>query len=476
MTQARLSLLLALRRRRPRPSGPPQAGVFLEADEARQIREAVALVRAATAPGGADLRLPGRAGLLLPGRPAEPATRFNHLFAGMATPADQQEMVRQLEAVRCVVWDYPGALSSVRPGDNALLTEYIRTRFYVHGVAGPYAVLTRDPAGAELRYPPPAGRVVRVVPRWGHPRVTAGMAGGGCARGAPGGRRGSHGVHLRLRLHGRRRPDVLPARRAPGPGRAALLSRAPGSPAVPGRGRAWPRCPRATGWWSVPYRTAPPCSGRRAAGRPSARHADCRIVSVGSTAGGPRRLHGAPDGRLGDPASAERHGRPGRGRDPAPGAAPRPRRHVRARLRRGRRRPGYPRGGGTSAPRLPRLAAAPGATAPRAVHARMRRPLPHGPAAPRAPVALAAPAGATRHVGGSGAPPRPARGPAARVLPVCRLTGFSYPTGLPSRGSPWRSGPASRGTRARSLNTGLSACGVRDRAASPVASPSGHGR
>jgi hypothetical protein len=28
----------------------------------------------------------------------------------------------------------------------------------VHGVAGPYAVLTRDPAGAELRYPLPAGR------------------------------------------------------------------------------------------------------------------------------------------------------------------------------------------------------------------------------------------------------------------------------------------------------------------------------
>ena len=156
-TQARLSLLLALRRGDLAPLGLPQAGVFLEADEARQIREAVALVRAATAPGEPIFAYPAAPGFYyLADRPNP--TRHNHLFAGMATPADQQEMVRQLEAVRCVVWDYPGSLSSVRPGDNAPLTEYIRTHFYVHGVAGPYAVLTRDPAGAELRYPPPAGR------------------------------------------------------------------------------------------------------------------------------------------------------------------------------------------------------------------------------------------------------------------------------------------------------------------------------
>jgi hypothetical protein len=156
MTQARLSLLLALRRGELAPLGLPQAGVYLEADEARPILEAVALVREATAPGEPIFAYPADPGFYyLADRPNP--TRFNHLFAGMATPAEQEEVVRQLEAVRCVVWDYPGSLSSVHPGDNAPLTEYIRTHFYVQGVAGPYAVLTRDPAGAVFHYPPPAG-------------------------------------------------------------------------------------------------------------------------------------------------------------------------------------------------------------------------------------------------------------------------------------------------------------------------------
>ena len=156
MTQARLSLLHALRRGELAPLGLPHAGVYLEADEARSILEAVALVREATAPGEAIFVYPTSPGFYyLADRPNP--TRHNHLFAGMAAPAEQQEMVRQLEAVRCVVWDYPGSITAVHPGDNAPLTEYIRTHFYVRGVAGPYAILTRDPAGAEFHYPPRAG-------------------------------------------------------------------------------------------------------------------------------------------------------------------------------------------------------------------------------------------------------------------------------------------------------------------------------
>jgi hypothetical protein len=70
----------------------------------------------------------------------------------MASPADQQAMVAQLETVRYVVWDDGGAHFWVRPGDNAPVTEYIRAHFRVERFIGRYAVLARDAFGPELLY------------------------------------------------------------------------------------------------------------------------------------------------------------------------------------------------------------------------------------------------------------------------------------------------------------------------------------
>src|SRR5262249_29184442 len=78
--------------------------------------------------------------------------------------------------------------------------------------------------------------------------------------------------------------------------------------------------------------------------------------------------------------------------------------------------------------RLPRLAADSRATAPRAGPAGVRVPLQSRPAAPGAPATPTAPTRATRRRRGPGAPSRPTRRRAARVLPVRRVTGFSYPT------------------------------------------------
>ena len=78
------------------------------------------------------------------------ATRFNHLFRGMASQSDQEEMVAQLEAVRYVVWDNRGAQTWARPGDNARLTEYIHAHFRVERVLGIYTILSRHAARPPL--------------------------------------------------------------------------------------------------------------------------------------------------------------------------------------------------------------------------------------------------------------------------------------------------------------------------------------
>jgi|GEM_PF-6248223 len=80
------------------------------------------------------------------------ATAFNHVFPGMASPTEQREMVRQLERVNFVVWDDAGAHYWVNPGDNAPVTEYIRTHFRIDRFVGQYAILSR-----------------RAVANWGEP-------------------------------------------------------------------------------------------------------------------------------------------------------------------------------------------------------------------------------------------------------------------------------------------------------------------
>lgn len=120
--------------------------VWAIADEARPIMGLVEMLRLHSEPGEAIFVYPAMPGIYyLADRPN--ATRFNHLFAGMAAPEDQAEMVRQLERVRWVVWDDEGVYDWVRPEDNAPLMAYVRANFGLSQQIGPYAVLRRGEQG-----------------------------------------------------------------------------------------------------------------------------------------------------------------------------------------------------------------------------------------------------------------------------------------------------------------------------------------
>jgi hypothetical protein len=120
--------------------------VWARADVVRPTQAVVDFLQAHTAPGEPIFAYPVIPGIyFLADRPN--ATRFNHLFPGMASPADLQEVVRQLEQVRYVVWDDANAPSWVNPGDNAPVMEYLRGHFREAAVIGPYAVLARDGSG-----------------------------------------------------------------------------------------------------------------------------------------------------------------------------------------------------------------------------------------------------------------------------------------------------------------------------------------
>jgi hypothetical protein len=128
-----------------------QEHLWVPAEQAGPIQEVVDMLQASTAPGEPIFTYPAIPGFYyLADRPN--ATRFNHLVPGMAAPADQEDMVRQLATVRYVVWDDGGAHYWVQPGDNAPVTEYIRTHFRVERFIGPWAVLSRDAAGPALTY------------------------------------------------------------------------------------------------------------------------------------------------------------------------------------------------------------------------------------------------------------------------------------------------------------------------------------
>jgi hypothetical protein len=138
---------------------PGDAGrVWLPAKDALVYETIVDALREATAEGEPIFAYPAMPGFYyLADRPN--ATAFNHLFPGMASPAAQQEMVRQLERVRFVVWDDGGAHFWVKPGDNAPVTEYLRTHFRIERFAGPYAILSRravDAWGEPLAYDLPS--------------------------------------------------------------------------------------------------------------------------------------------------------------------------------------------------------------------------------------------------------------------------------------------------------------------------------
>jgi Dolichyl-phosphate-mannose-protein mannosyltransferase len=127
---------------------PAGAGAFVwaPADQARPIQEVVDFLRQHTASGEPIFTYPSIPGFyFLADRPN--ATRFNHLFGGMTSRRDQEEMVAQLEAVRYIVWDDRGADIWVGPGDNVRLTEYIHAHFRVEREMGIYTILSRHAAG-----------------------------------------------------------------------------------------------------------------------------------------------------------------------------------------------------------------------------------------------------------------------------------------------------------------------------------------
>jgi len=121
-------------------------GVWGVADDVRPVLAVVELLRNHSEPGEPIFVYPALPGIYyLADRPN--ATRFNHLFAGMASPADQAQMVHQLEKVRWVVWDDGGVYSWVKPADNAPVMAYLHEHFRVAQRIGPYVVLSRDGDG-----------------------------------------------------------------------------------------------------------------------------------------------------------------------------------------------------------------------------------------------------------------------------------------------------------------------------------------
>ena len=131
--------------------------VWVPREQYQDIQEVVDLLDDKTAPGEPIFTYPAIPGFYFLADRSN-ATRFNHLFNGMASPADQQQIVRQLQQVRYVVWDDGGAHYWVQPGVNPDVTEYIRTHFRVERYIGDYTVLARDARGPALSYLLPAPR------------------------------------------------------------------------------------------------------------------------------------------------------------------------------------------------------------------------------------------------------------------------------------------------------------------------------
>jgi|SRR5579884_1452815 len=71
-------------------------------------------------------------------------TRLDHLLAGMASPRDQQAVVRDLGPVRVVVWNVGEVDQYLKPTDNAAIVDYVKTNFHVDHVDGLYTVLVRN--------------------------------------------------------------------------------------------------------------------------------------------------------------------------------------------------------------------------------------------------------------------------------------------------------------------------------------------
>ncbi|HEU5316281.1 MAG TPA: hypothetical protein VFX49_09245 [Chloroflexota bacterium] len=134
-----------------------ESHLWLPGKEALDYQEIAQMIGLRTAPGEPIFAYPAIPGFYyLTGR--HNPTKFNHLFPGIASEAEQAEMVRQLERVNYVIWDDAGAHFWVWPGVNAPLTEYIRTTYRIERFVGQYAILSRQAVidwGEVLYYPLP---------------------------------------------------------------------------------------------------------------------------------------------------------------------------------------------------------------------------------------------------------------------------------------------------------------------------------
>jgi hypothetical protein len=128
------------------PAGGGELRVWAMAGEIGPVLGVLNLLKHQSEPGEPIFVYPALPGIYyLADRPN--ATRFNHLFAGMASAADQEAMVRQLERVRWVVWDEADVYNWVKPGDNAPVMRYLHENFRTAQRIGPYVMLSRDGQG-----------------------------------------------------------------------------------------------------------------------------------------------------------------------------------------------------------------------------------------------------------------------------------------------------------------------------------------
>jgi hypothetical protein len=131
--------------------------VWLPGKDALVYEEMVSFLHSRTTVGEPIFAYPAIPGIYYLAQRWNP-TPFDHLFPGIASDADQREIVRQLERVNYIVWDDAGAHYWVTPGVNAPVTEYIVNNFRIERFFGQYAILSREAAidwGEPLYYPLP---------------------------------------------------------------------------------------------------------------------------------------------------------------------------------------------------------------------------------------------------------------------------------------------------------------------------------
>lgn len=133
------------------PTPPPyvelgleRAPVLVPENIANSVRGAVQYVQDGTPPGKPFFAYPVNPLFnFLADRPNP--TRFNHFIAGALTPADQQDVIRDLDRAkpRYILWDHGGAAAFKVERTNGALHEYIWGCYEEVAFYSPYVILER---------------------------------------------------------------------------------------------------------------------------------------------------------------------------------------------------------------------------------------------------------------------------------------------------------------------------------------------